>query len=382
MATDKQLLLACVKSTIFGAAIPNGLFDAVSPEQWERVYTLSKLHDVSHIVAEFLSKGAYLKDDALMEKYKKQALKASYRAATQEHELERVKAAFEQHAIPFVVLKGATIQAYYPQEWMRTSCDMDLLVNPETHEQAQRILVEELGYSLGKKDLHDVSLHSPGNIHLELHYSVLEGLDNVDKVLADVWEYVMPSEGSCECRLTPEFFLCHITAHLCYHFINGGCGLRPVIDLKLLLEKMSYDREKLQNLLEKAGIQQFFESVAALADIWFGEREHDDTSRLLERYILQGGVYGSTKNRVLQQQSKGGKFKTLMNRIFVPYSILCIRFQKEIKPYQVPYYQVLRWFFLFQKGTAKKSLYEMKIHNTTDNADLETVETMMKSLGL
>ncbi len=60
----------------------------------------------------------------------------------------------------------------------------------------------------------------------------------MDTILETVWEHASPvKEGEYCYRMTEEFFLFHQITHATYHFISGGCGIRPFIDLALLLQK-------------------------------------------------------------------------------------------------------------------------------------------------
>lgn len=62
---------------------------------------------------------------------------------------------------------------------MRTSCDIDVLVREIDSEKAKSVLVDEYGYVYRGKGSHDISLFSPTNTHIELHYDFIEdGISN------------------------------------------------------------------------------------------------------------------------------------------------------------------------------------------------------------
>ena len=54
-------------------------------------------------------------------------------------EYENLCSAFEKAQIPFLPLKGSVIRKYYPEAWMRTSCDIDILVHDEDVGRAKEI---------------------------------------------------------------------------------------------------------------------------------------------------------------------------------------------------------------------------------------------------
>lgn len=127
---------------------------------------------------------------------------------------------------------------------MRTSCDIDILIYEEDLEVAINSL-ETKGYRCGERNYHDVSLYSPSKIHLELHFNIQENMDNLDAVLKDAWEYAVPTNTS-QYAFSKEFFAFHIFAHMAYHFVSGGCGIRSLLDIWVLKHKMgiSYSLQK------------------------------------------------------------------------------------------------------------------------------------------
>lgn len=153
---------------------------------------------------------------------------------------------------------------------MWTSCDIDILVHETDLEKAVSALTSELQYTADdKKNYHDISLHSPNGIHLELHFNIQENIETLNRVLSRVWQYAKPVDKTAyRHEMTNEFLLFHIIAHLSYHFVTGGCGVRPVIDLWLLLNALHFDQCELDALLSDANLTQFFESVKSLASVW------------------------------------------------------------------------------------------------------------------
>ena len=89
-----------------------------------------------------------------------------YRYEKINYELNRLCETLNEVKIPFIPLKGSVIRQYYPEPWMRTSCDIDVLVHEEAVDQTAQIIVEKLGYTYEKKQYHDISLMSDGGVHL------------------------------------------------------------------------------------------------------------------------------------------------------------------------------------------------------------------------
>ena len=112
------------------------------------------------------------------------------------YELECLRETLNEAKIPFIPLKGSVIRQYYPEPWMRTSCDIDILVHESDLEAATSAVVEKLSYEEEGKGSHDIGLFSPGGVHLELHYSLIESdiIGKADRMLEPVWEQVSPTE--------------------------------------------------------------------------------------------------------------------------------------------------------------------------------------------
>lgn len=379
-----KTMLALIRSAICGSPLSDEERALYSAEMLSEIVKSAREHDLLHLLSLGLKNNNLL--DTGAQQLETEIFKAAYRYEQLKFELARLYDTLEKAEIPYIPLKGAVIRGYYPEAWMRTSCDIDILVDEGSLERAVALLAEELGYSTdNKKSVHDISLYSPGGVHLELHYNIMEDNETLDRVLSRVWDYASPiSEGKSRHILTNEFFLFHVVAHLAYHFLFGGCGVRPLIDLYLLREKLEYDKEKLLQLLGEALLADFYANLCALSDAWMLGREHTDVTLKMQEYILDGGVYGSQENRtVIQQQKKGGKFKYFMYRVFLPYDKLKYRYPIIKKhPWLTPFMQVRRWFAIIFGGRLGRSVSELKVNSSVSRSEAEDIRRFLDETGL
>lgn len=287
---------------------------------------------------------------------------------------------FEKSKISHIPLKGAAIRPLYPEFWMRTSCDVDILVHEYDLDRAVEAL-KILGYRVeGKKNYHDISLFSKDGVHLELHFNIRETIDEMDEVLEQVWDYAVLDDGySYRYKETPEFFLFHHIAHMAYHFVGGGCGIRPFIDLYILEQNVSLDYSAYKELIKRAHLEKFSEYAFNLMHYWFGNKDGDDLVYKMEKYILQGGVYGTTKQSVIIKKEKnGGKFNYFMNRIFMPYRSMVVLYPVLKKHrWLLPFMEIHRWFKVLL--VKDRIANEMKLVMNTDS---DYSVDMMQELGL
>ncbi len=337
----------------------------------EQVVKLALKHQLSHLVFH-----AYAKSGE--KKYNPYLYRNILVVEQQKNALDKIRKSFSENKIPFLPLKGSVLRSLYPEDWMRNSCDIDVLVKREDLETAGRIL-SSLGYAKHTVSGHDVSYHT-GAVRIELHFALIEDYryPQISAVLEKVWDEAQ-QVGDFEYVMRDEMlYLFHI-AHMMKHFENGGCGVRPFMDLWLLHHKKAFDRERRERLLRQCGILRFSAVMERLADAWFSEANADGLEQL-EAFVFDGEAYGTVENRVaVKKQKRGGSVAYLRSRIFVPYARLKEQYPiLQKKKYLLPFYQVVRWTKMWRrKGRYVQELKE-SVSVTTD----KKVNELLKSLGL
>lgn len=355
----------------------------LTDEEFAKLYKLAKFHDLAHLVGDALIKNNLIGDGEIKSKFQKQIMLAVYRYEKINYELGRLRKVLNEEKIPFIPLKGSVLRRYYPEPWMRTSCDIDILVHEEAVDRAAQTIVEKLGYTYEEKQYHDISLLSDGGVHFELHHSIKENIANIDALLSECWDYAAPSDDY-EYRFTNEFFLFHQIAHASYHFLHGGCGVRPILDWHLLQRKLPYNSTVLDAMFEKSEIKKFFDAAEALSEIWFGDGEYTDATRRMEDYLLRGGVYGSTQSSMaVGQQKEKGRLGYIINRIWLPYELLCITYPGlKGRKYLQPFYEIKRWLRIFDPEARKNKKRDLDAIKNLSAKRKSDVNRMLNELGL
>lgn len=379
----ETLLFALLRAAVCGETITDEVKNACTEENLIQVCALAQKHDLAHLIGYAVGNLGLPESDILM-KLKQLAIQAVYRYVKQDYEFERICQMLEQAQIPFIPLKGAVICQYYPEPWMRTSCDIDILIHESDLEKAIDLLTSVLQYSTDhKKNYHDVSLFSKQGVHLELHFSIQETMENIDRLLSRVWDYAYPIT-QCKHALQNEFLAFHLIAHMSYHFTGGGCGIRPFLDIFLLRKQKKYDEFMLRGYLAQCGIEKFYDSVLDLINVWFQGGTSTALTGRMERYLLSGGTYGSQEQRIaVRQQRQGGRLGYLLSRVFMPYRVLKIRYRVlERYPILFPVMQVYRWIELLFGGRLNRSVKEAKIVWQTDDAQSKEANDFLRQIGL
>lgn len=385
MQTAKTLL-NLVKEEIFGKD-EKTTYPEFTDEDYKVLYASSKKHDIAHLVGDALIKNGLISNDEAKAKFSSEIYTAVYRFENLNHDLNEIKEAFDAANLPYVPLKGSVIREYYPEPWMRTSCDVDVLIKEEDLERASAILTEKLGYEETGKGPHDVSFNTKSKMHVELHYRLVENYyaNTACEVLKDVWDDVeKDGEGGGLNKMSNELFYFYHVAHMAKHFENGGCGIRPFLDLKILNSNLKFDEEKLNGFLESGNLATFEKHAQRLSEVWFGDAEHTDVTEQMQAYILRGGVYGTNENRItLQQQKKGGRLKYACSKIFLSYEV--IKYQYPIlqkHKWLTPIMEVRRWFKLVFRGHAKRTLNELKYNGDVSQEAASSMKKLLNDLGL
>lgn len=327
--------------------------EEISKETISEAYSIAQKQDMGHL---FCAATANLVDDSLKQEFNKQKMLAVFRREQISFEEQRVFALFDEHKIDYIPLKGSVIKDFYPEGWMRTSSDTDILIHFENGETAVNLLEEKLGYKYEGKSAKDFQLFSQSGVHLELHYSPENGNGKTDKLLAKIWDYAYkPNPDSSRYNLTTEFLMFYTLSHALYHFLGGGCGVKPFLDLWVMEAQAQYKVEKLNALVKEGNCESFYNAFCGLTNVWFNNGEHTQLTQSMENYIFGGGVYGSRENLgKAKAHREGGKAKFLLNRIFKPKKELALQYPSlEKRPWLLPYYQIKRWFNLFNKDRRK-----------------------------
>ncbi len=380
-----QSMTALIASEVCGKAIDPSQ-DPFSDEELAALYKLSKAHDLVHLVGDALIKNKLISNAEIKSKFEKQLMTAVYRYEQINYELNCLRKVLNEAQIPFLPLKGSVLRQYYPEPWMRTSCDIDILIHERDLDRAVSLLVSDLSYRKELKGSHDVSLFSQSGVHLELHYSLIEekSIGQAESILQTVWENASSIDGTSEYLLSDEMFYYYHIAHMAKHFVCGGCGIRPFLDIWVLNHCKNGDLEKRNVLLAAGGLDSFAASAERLLQVWFDGAEHTDLTKQMEQYLLSGGVYGTTENCVsVQQVRKGGKFRYALSRIWLPYDVLKFQYPSlEGKRLLLPFYEVRRWFRLLFRGGVKRSVHELKVNSTTSKDEQDAAKKMLSELQL
>ena len=307
-----------------------------------------------------------------------------YRFILHDVYLEQVGTALNLSGIPYIFLKGAVIRNLYPKPEMRTSCDIDILVKEENLAEAINAIEEKTDLKMVKKSYHDVIMVDNGQrMHLELHFNIKENNENLDTFLSRAWEYANPPETGSRYAFTPEFQIFHVIAHMCHHFLNGGVGIRPFIDLWLLRNKTEYCEDTVMDMCRQCKILKFYEECCNLSDVWMENAKRTDMTSAMEEFCLSGGVFGTMKFKNAGRQRHERGWKYLLRRIFPPvYQVKEFYRDESGKEHIAAYYYLKRLFIWFSKERREDLKKQTSDILSTDKQYMDQAADLFKQLEL
>ena len=326
MDRTADILMDVIRYAAFDPDVSSITSEPIPDEMLGELYILAKRHNLTGLVSHALEAQNLAKDSPVSTLFQKAMFNEIYYYEKLNFTYQMLCEALEDGQIAFLPLKGAVMRQYYPQPWMRTSCDIDILVHENDISRAETILTSALGFKESGRTTHDISFYSSDGIHVELHYELIESkrAGKAGQVLERIWEHAAPvQDGSYRHRLDDAMFYFYHIAHMAKHFESGGFGIRMFLDLCLLMEPMKNSRSQIEVLLRESGLLAFDKVACEICRVWFSGQEHTINSRKLESFILDGGTFGTRENiDITGKRRHGGTAGYLLSKVFLPYKTL------------------------------------------------------------
>lgn len=376
--------LALLSAAIGGARLPEGF----SVSDGGTLFALASRQDLAGALFPVLSRGGLL-DEAQLTPFREAQLEAIRHTTLLSHELSRITAALEDAGIDHVLLKGAQLRALWPAPWMRTSCDIDILIREDALAAASDAITKALGYTLRLVGFRDASLYSPGDsVHLELHFSLRDPKAR-SEALGAAWDYAARVGDTHEYRLRPEFAIFFLLFHLLGHMDLGGGGIRPVIDLALL-RRAPYDEAALAALLADCGLSRFAATVFSLGDAILAGNAVEGLPLALCNWLIDGGLYGETHRHAVVKRAKGDTRKArrirrryVLARLFPKRRELALSYPALARhAWLYPACILRRFFRLIFGGRLALALRRRRAERRMRDVPIETAEQLFSALGL
>lgn len=266
---------------------------------WKAIYELANKNSVISMISQEIKKlpDDFLPDDNVIltfnETYAYTMRKFSFKMKS----LSSFITALTNAKIPHLIIKGAVLRNIYPVPQLREGKDTDVIVRPSDFFDAIDAL-KNTGFIVDLAG-HDSATVKVGSETFELS-TQLENINIQSKIY-----FSTPFDDISECsgytyKLKPMFHLLYIISHIAHHIKDGGCGIRMIMDIDVIIR--NYPEINIKEFLELCDnikIRKTSEMLVALSKKWFKtpvaldftfeDKENEQLFRNVSKLILENG---------------------------------------------------------------------------------------------
>lgn len=383
--TQNILEIGSVLISAIKAQITETDFEFPESTDFKALYKLSQNHRVTAMVAPQVMKSK-VADSQVKGAFSKELFKTAARYTAQEKERQELSEELSKKAIKHCFLKGSKVGVYYNNPECRFMLDMDLYVEQERFNEAEKILVSR-GYELStNSDDKDTGYIKKPFLIVELHKELKYDYDKGYEYYKGAFDRMTCTEGY-EMSMTDEDFYVYILSHTAHHFEAAGTGMKSIIDHYYLKEnlKPKCDLVVLENDLKAIGLYNFAEKIDKLCDFWFKDGECDSLTKDTSDYILLSGVFGNVTNSYISGIIRGNYGNSsdsyFIKRLFPPLKTMRNRYTVLQKlPFLLPVFWFIR--ILTSLINPSRVFNETKTVITADDAQKEKQKQFFDNIGL
>ena len=372
-ASRKNPLIQTINAVIHGTELPDDC-------DWARLLNYAKRHSLASLT--YLA----IKDSDKVSSEVKALASRQFSANTvqqvsQEYYADLIFERLKEKNIKFMPLKGYFMRRIYPIPEMRTSCDVDILIDSTKNEEVSEMM-KELSFTVtgyGKNQVH----WENGNIAIAIHTDLAVNREYYYKYYENVWDRLKTKDG-IRFEFSPEDFYIYLIVHAAKHFSHGGFGIRTVLDFYYYRTKIKMDEEYLDRQLEELKLKKFALSFEKLARVWFDGEETDEETEIVADFVLSSATYGTTnanlimKNLGKKKSAKRIRRAYMFRAIFPTFSNMKTLYPVlKYLPFLLPFTYVIRWFkVLFTKPKRIKEV--SKSLEGLDNQNYDKTSQVLK----
>ena len=295
-------------------------------------------------------------------------------------DIEEITNIFSKHDIDHIFLKGSLLKQLYPESYMRTMGDIDILVKDSDLEKAKSVLLSNGFTTYITTPVHEC-FFSKRKTLIEIHCELSEKTERFMKFLNKTWKETFNLYLS-RFELNYEYNLVYLLIHLVKHLNSSGIGIRSVLDIGIFVNhyKDSINKDKLKQFLSECDLELFYNNMLWLNQKCFGFdfteflngfSQGENFYQEVTDFILISGVHGFGKdfNRFTSQIThharnnqniRKGRIKHFFKIIFPGRKTMQSTYHYLKKfPFLLPLAWFSRFLRLIFKQT-KRSLHKLK----------------------
>lgn len=354
---------------------------------WDVVFNYAKIHRIVPVLYFSIQK---LPEDSKSKITNLEQYELTYKSnlvddANRENEISTITNLLTGNNIDYILLKGSVTKHFYPDTSMRMMSDVDILYR-NTDSKDIKGLLEGNGYTQTKSTPKDAMyLSSNKLVKVEMQQSLLDdGFTDWLKYLDTIWNRCENNTDN-EYTMTPEDFYIYHIVHMAKHFINGGIGLRHVLDTWVIKNhSQDLDSEYTKRIFKELSLDKFEQNICGLYKYWFEDNIPSDKKAidLISEYIFENGAFGNISQQSVNEAATGSTSST-KEKIFPSKQTMANYYGDVITnhPSTIPFYWVRLTFERIFKNHDKAKIKIKSISNVSE-VQKEKTKQLFEICGL
>ena len=276
----------------------------------EDALELIKKHHMTNLIYDGAALCGIPTQDTAMQQLFRLYLQHLLKSEGQQRAIARIREAFLQENIDFLLLKGCRMKPMYPKPELRYMGDADILIRTEQYDRIRPVM-ERLGFTEKSETDHELPWLSK-DLFVELHKCLIPTYNtDLYAYYGDGWKLAVPGEGS-EYFMKPEDEWIYLFTHFAKHYRDGGVGCRYVADLWLWRRAYpNMDETYIRGVMETMRMERFYDNILLLLDYWFGDGAGNETLEIITEFIFSSGSWGVDEIKVLSRAVRDARHSAL-----------------------------------------------------------------------
>ena len=317
----QQRIFALLRASLFGKSLKMALFEGITDDDWQQIYSLTLAHGVLAIIYDSLKllPEEYQPDIELKIQwaYNVQHIEKFYKR--QHAVAQKLTERLSQEGIKPLILKGLSTAALYPIVNHRQFGDIDIYLGSD-FEEGNRVVS-----SMGVKITYDYFVHSEftiGGINIENHRHFVNPDVNatgayIESALEQIADSAVPHPTIIG-ALAPsaEMAILFAIRHSSWHFARESITLRDICDWALMLDRYKdcVDFEKIAHQLTECGLERYTSIITTIAAMYL---EIDTPLILSNKHnkLVERTVDDIFNYQSIDRSKKVGTLKTFCHKI-------------------------------------------------------------------
>ena len=286
---------------------------------WPNVWSLARKHSLGQFVSLYMKQ---LPGEQEIEKQLEHSITNSHaamvvRKVNQDIAIKDIHAILELKGCYHLFMKGSVTRDRYASAFWRPMGDIDFLYQEAQHEIVKTSLLENgfYGFKAGRKN---DTYYRKKNICVEAHRQLVPSDSSFFKYCSKVWERAHVANG-CNYlfEMDIEDELIFNIVHLAIHFLEGGAGIRFILDV-YVYNHLEMDFKYVEHELSELDLLDFYHNISELAENWFGYGKKTSLTEKLASFIIKNGTFGTVDNSS-SLAVREGRWKYLRKMCFPSY---------------------------------------------------------------